>query len=262
MIFSVESTLDKHLLATEEPRPPDGYWHPSAIFSCERQAVYEKRGVPQSNERDARSRRILKLGSTLHEIVQKALADDANARAVYNEVRVEIPGLKTRGSLDSLLEFSDDEYELLELKSISASGFKYGGMPKPEHVKQARTYAMALMRYGGVAGTLDAADRLMTFATIPPLGNKLKRVRMVYFSRDDLTMREFTQYEGQPILPTQEWMDDLEGKIALLDAYMEDGTALPPRLPLDEKGKLNWLCRDYCLWRTRCFGIDPEGVEL
>lgn len=209
----------------------------------------------------------------MHEIVQRAMVEDARATAVYNEVAVDIPALSITGHCDTLLQFSDDEYELLEFKSISPKGMNYGDLPKKEHVSQARTYAYGLRHVGGVAH-VDYCDRpdgaICTYkndtfpvpvcTAIPPLGDKLQRIRIAYFNRDDLEIREF-------VLPVdEEWERDLEAKIARLNRYLADAreddfAVLPPRLPL-ERGKKNWLCQSFCQFRTRCWNLDTEGEDL
>lgn len=261
--FSVAATLDAHIERTDVPRPPDGRWHPSAIFSCARQAVYAIRGIDESDIRDNRSRRILRQGTALHEIVQRAMTEDADARAVYNEVEVQMPELGVYGHCDTLLEYADDTYELLEFKSIGVKGMEFGlrkgELPKADHEKQARTYAMGLRLVGGWADTPDQVicrDDCGVSGHIEPLGDRLARIRIVYFSRDDLRIEEFK------LTVSEAWEQEFTGYIARLDEYVADGTALPPRLPLDAKGQKNWLCKDYCLWRTRCWDIDTEGVNL
>ena len=257
MTFSVADTLDQHILRTERPRPPDGLWHPSSLFSCMRQAIYEVRGVPASDPRTDKSRRILKMGSTVHEIVQEALTADSGAEAVYNEVEVNIPPLRVTGHCDTLLRHADDDYELLEFKSISPRGMQYGDLPKSEHVRQARTYVYGLRRFGGtvVLTGEDLSPLTANTLTIPPLGSKLREPRLAYFSRDDLRVEEFV------LDPDPEWDQRFEDYIARLEKYREDGTALPLRLPL-EKGRRNWLCKDYCQFRSRCWDNDPEGEVL
>lgn len=269
-VKSVEAVLDAHIARTEKPRPPDGRWHPSSLFSCERQAVYEVRGTPPSDNRENKSRRILRLGTTVHEIVQRALIEDAKALAVYNEVAVDIPGLNVTGHSDTLIQHTENDWELLEFKSIGARGMQYGDLPKSEHEEQARTYAYGLRKIGGrVPGPEIANCDCLDYpcehseltpeerpGIIPPLGDALNRIRIVYFSRDDLRVQEF-------VLPIDtDWEDEFEARIARLERYRKDGEALPPRLPLEKNGKKNWLCAGYCLFRTQCWEQDGEGVNL
>jgi len=68
--FSIESALDAYVLDESEDRPPDGKWHPSSMFGCERKAIYQVRGVPEDGPISARLRRIFFLGTNFHQITQ------------------------------------------------------------------------------------------------------------------------------------------------------------------------------------------------
>jgi hypothetical protein len=133
---------------------------------------------------------------------------------------------------------------------------KKGELPKLPHIKQAKTYAAALMQYGG---TIPNAEFFggdgwgdNPYKTIPPLGDRLTAIRFAYFSRDDLRIEEFT------IEPDPTWMGELERLIARLEKHRANGT-LPPRLT--DRQQDHWLCKSYCNFRTRCWNQDGEGVS-
>ena len=259
---SVNATLDAYITRTESVREADGLWHPSSLFSCERSAVYEVRGVPHSDPKDGRSKRILRLGSILHALVQDAYTQDSGAVRVYHEVEINIPDLGVIGHADTLEEHADGTFILDEWKSKGGDALKWalkrGDLPSEEHVKQAKTYGTALARYGGViqhdifcdCGACDIDSRIV----IPPLGDRLRMIRVVYFSRDDLRISE------HELTPDPTWGIELADTITRLNAYRDDGAALPPRLV--EKQADHWLCKSYCNFRSRCWGQDGEGVEL
>lgn len=252
---SVESVLDAHILRTESVREADGKWHPSSLFSCERQALYEVRGTDPSDLRENKSRRILRLGTTVHEIVQRALIEDAHALAVYNEVSVDIPALNVTGHCDTLIQHGENDWELLEFKSIGSRGMQYGDLPKPEHEEQARTYAYGLRHVGGVVPGPMVAFADNEDIVIPPLGDALNRLRLVYFSRDDLRAMEY-------VLPVDvDWEDEFVHRMARLERFRQSPDALPPRLPLGKNGKRNWLCAGYCQFRSRCWDQDGDEVQ-
>lgn len=245
--FTVRGALDRYIDANQSIREPDGKWHPSGLFSCERQAVYAVRGIEPTNERDPRSKRILYTGTTFHGIVQSAARLDPHVATAYTEVLCDVPDLNILGSADQLLRFHDGTWELQEYKTISPKGMEYA-LPKPEHVEQVRTYMFVLRWYGSTAEG----------RVLPPLRDALTRARVSYVSRDDMRVEEFI-IEADP-----EWEAAFEERIDRLERYREDGTALPPRLPDEVKRgrvKRAWLC-DYCAYATRCWTSDPEGVEL
>jgi len=87
------------------------------------------------------------------------------------------------------------------------------------------------------------------------LGDQLTRARITYVSKDDLRVQDFE------VELTPEWEAKFEHKIARLELYRADSTALPLRLPLDGKGERSWLC-NYCSFAKKCWNEDQEGVEF
>lgn len=240
------------------------------MFGCARKAIYELRGVPHSDPRTARSRRILFVGSRWHEIVQAAV-EGADLDEVYTEVRIDIPELNITGHADQLVR-RGDHWEMEEYKSISSRGFTFlKGAPKPEHVEQAMIYLWALRTKGTYVNDDEAHGRVFRNENetlrreagqpaidrfIPPLGDALDRIRFVYISKDDLRTDEFIVH----------WEPEMEQRIrervAQLDTFRFDDAALPERLPLEKGGRKNWLCRDYCEFRTKCWDVDGEGTAV
>lgn len=269
MTDTAAATVTAYVRSLEEVREPDGRWHPSGLFTCPRSAVYEVRGTPPSDEKDDRNRAILRLGTNLHKFVQDAYTAQSGAKNVYHEVEVEMPGLGVYGHADTLLEYDDGSWELCEWKSIGVFGLKAGlskgELPKPEHRKQAQTYAAGLATYGGFVDDYkdvvlcaegDTNDEFCGAhgGHVPPLGDRLKRIRFAYFSRDDLRIEEFVE----DVDPS--WSLELADYIAGLDGYgREPDGPLPPRLVTKQAD--HWLCKSYCQFRTRCWTRDGEGEQ-
>lgn len=235
--FSVTDAVDRYVASQEKPRVPDGTWHPSAIFGCLRQATYAARSTPESDPKQPRDKRVLRIGHIFHEFVQEAIAKYPGVTA-YCELDIAIPVLKVTGSLDVLVEFEDGRYELIELKTINSKAFAYHDLPKEDHVKQVSAYMMALREVG-------AADQF-----ISPLHDDLQRARIVYISKDDLRIEEFT------VIHSESREVEIAERIAVLESHRAAGT-LPDRLPdtVDSKtGKPrhDWRC-GYCVWATTCW---------
>lgn len=262
----IAPALDAHLAAINEEREPDGYWHPSSLFTCDRQAVYQVRGVLETDPKGGSDYRALAIGKALHELVQAAVtpASSPRIKRSWHEVKILIPTLRVKGSADSLVELvvqEAGEYEVEEFKSTKSESIKWtvrrdgAFKPKPEHVSQALTYVYA-MRYFHFT-TEHTDDMGVTHVEDhAPLGGKLSRARITYIGKDAGDIHEFT------VEITPEWEQDFLAHIANLDRYREDGEALPPRLARDDKGKKHWLCAGYCGFRSRCWNTDGEGVEL
>jgi len=242
--FTVEAALNAHVARVEEPRPPDGKWHPSSLYGCSRKAVYELRGVPVSNPPDDRARRVFRVGHMFHDFAQDAVerAIGSLVAKAYREIPIAIPSLSVIGHADGLVQYRTGEWELLEYKSISTMGLKYAKeLPKPDHLGQVQTYMLALRE--------DGAPRI----DIPPLGDALTRARVAYIGKEDMAISEH-------IVPwTPEGDQAVRDTVAGVEAYRDTEPALPPRLEPD-KGKRNWLC-GYCSFATRCWDQDEDNRE-
>lgn len=276
--FSAAKALDDYLALIEEPREPDGMYHPSSMHFCLRKTLYEVRAEEQTNPADAESKRRFKIGHMIHELVQASISFSSDVRAFYAEFAVSVPELRVKGHGDGLIEFEDDTYWILEVKSIRATGFKFvRTAPKSEHKKQAGTYA-AVARTRGVyvnddtAGgqaftnttdpriDLPANGDLSTERFIPALGDKLRGILFVYLDKEDINIIEhFVEYDPA-------WERDLQKMVDTAEEYRVDPESLPARLPR-EKGKLPWQCNPkWCPWFDRCMGdqdeVRPSLVEI
>lgn len=267
--FSVLSALNARVAAEFEEREPDGYWHPSSLFGCLRQAIYASRGTEITNPRDDRSRRVLRVGHQLHEFIQVAVNADPRVLAAFDEVTIVDDERKLKGSVDHVvvlwtgpLEDKPEglprdwvwryiqaglaRVEVEEYKTINSNAFKYKDLPKADHVGQVGVYLSVLRVRGGTAG--DGT-------VIPPID---ARARIAYVSKDDLLVEEFT------VLLTPGKERTIAQRVAYLDSYAADGTALPPRLPDEvKKGKTAraFLCA-YCPYQQQCWEVDGPGVDL
>lgn len=262
--FSVTAALDQYVEAHASIHEPDGHLHPSALFGCDRKTVYEMRSTPETNPRDARSKRTLFVGTKWHEIVQAALLEGiaprvaaellaeirANVDECYIEVPIEVPELNIAGHADALVRIGD-QWELIEIKSISSMGFNYG-IPKPEHIMQAATYMMGIRDHGATV------TRIGLPLVISPLGDKLDRIRMVYVSKDDLRIHEeFVEWSAQR-------EQEIRDRATTVAEYIADPLSLPPRMPFGKPTKTNptgryWLC-GYCPFLDKCYDHDPDEV--
>lgn len=266
MTFTVATSVDRWIDDNASIRLPDSRWHPSSLFECERKAVYEIRATEPSNEKDARNKRILHLGTTWHEVVQRAIASDPRIARIYIEVPAEDDWFGITGHADAVAQYEDGTWELFEIKTaglfqwkVYAFGNEKKGIPKgpsKAYRGQASTYAYCLRRNGftypgaSVEDGQEGAD-----VVCPPLGDALLRIRYIFVCRDDLTIAEFVE-NVDPAWET----DELEPKMLRLQRYQENGVALPPRAK-NPDGTPIWIC-DYCTFRTTCFDVDGEGVVL
>lgn len=277
MGFSVETALDQYVLQLEEPRLPDGMWHPSSISGCARKAIYDYRGAEKSNPHDLRASRVFRVGHMYHQFVQTAIAEDPLVVVFYPEIAVESRLFRIRGHSDGLVAYAGDAesaamlravvadgwnpftddadpwlltWSVLELKSMNSMGFKYGNLPSQDHVDQAFAYLKILREEGG---------RVDDGVAIPPLGDRLRQARIVYVSKDDMLVGEYVA------LWSTAKDKRLLSQLDLLENNLADGT-LPDRLPFvaakkTGKPEHDYRCR-FCPYRDLCWEIKDDQPLL
>lgn len=249
----IAESLDKFILETDEERAPDGKWHPSSMFQCARMNVLSIRGVIPTSSPDAQAKRIFKIGKLYHALVQDALPRHPKIVADYPEFRIEVKEWNVVGAGDALIELDDGDWYVVEIKSTKS--LKY--TPKEDHVKQASVYFTAARDFGvyveqSLTGDERYEDEPLNF--IPPLGNKLKGIILVYLNKNDLEIKQY-YYPYDP-----KWRKGIEARVEELDKYrLVQVEELPPVLPLD-KGKPNWYLR-YCNYRGSGFCCADVGWE-
>jgi hypothetical protein len=256
----VREMLDEYIESVTDERLPDGKYHPSSMFGCDRKAIYEVRGTDPTEFTDARAKRRFYIGHRLHESIQRTLESHPGVTVFLPEFEVDVPLYNVFGHGDGLILY-EGEWWMLEVKSIKRAGVRMG-LPKDMHVSQAMVYWWAVKNHGYKAvSTSELPGVTFDEAAIayPPLGDKLKGILMVYVEKEDLDIYEYV-LESDP-----EWDQMVEDKIASLDMWKDDPKSLPPRLPLEKGGKKNWLC-NYCPFATKCWKEDPalimpEGME-
>jgi hypothetical protein len=259
----VTDAFDRYVEGKEEERVPDGFWHPSSISSrCARKSIYTIRGVPKTDVRSKQSSRTLYLGKVIHVELQSAVSLSPFVKHAYHETAIfdDNDGITvpTVGSGDSITIQPDEDAEVEEYKSKSSnmmrSKTQIEALPDPEHVIQVKTYMRAVRRRG-----FQDEDGVQHDA-IP----NLTMGRIIYYGKDTSQIVEcLIQYNPE--------IDDqiLDARLAYLEAYREDGQALPPRLPLvvkHPKGKaafteFDWLCK-VCDWNHLCYHEDPDEIPL
>lgn len=245
----VENALDQYIATLADVREWDGKYHPSSLWGCTRQVIYNVRGVPTSEDIDLQAQRRFYIGHRLHEIVQQAIDLAPSVHGFYPEFRVDWAEMNITGHGDGLILFEDGTWCVLEVKSIRKSGFRYG--LREENLQQAKTYSWAVRVHGVEA--LSTVTGQMEW--IPPLGDKLRGILVVYLEKEDLLVREHW------ISWKNEFAAENIERIAKLDSYRNEPGSLPPRLPLTKNGKKDWHCR-FCPFQTKCWTEDPPEIPV
>lgn len=273
--FTVDRALDAWIEQHTEDRPPDGAYHPSSIFMCDRKTMYEVRGTPREDAFQPGDRRPLFIGNTLGPVLQSAIEAQVGKTLRYavSEPRIDVPEWNVVGNVDAFVIHMDGTPEVIENKTISPNSLRAskskGEYPKPDHVNQGLTYLLAIKKHGYLTPVYDDTDDMcpncvtpwkcngphLTTEQRPPRWQRndpvpdLSRLRLCYWEKSGHKIDEFT------IHLTDEWEEEFYTHIARLDKWRSDGT-LPPRMP-----RGFWGC-NYCAFSLRCWNIDGEGVSL
>lgn len=257
--FTVDRALDAWIERHTEDRTPDGKYHPSSIFMCDRKTLYEVRSTPREDAFQPGDRRPLFIGNTLGPVLQSAIEAQVGKTLRYavSEPRIDVPEWNVVGNVDAFVIHMDGTPEVIENKTISPNSLRAskskGEYPKPDHVNQGLTYLLAIKRHGYFTPTIDDNDFAIAIG-LPPLDtyhepvSELTRLRVAYWEKSGHKIDEFTVYL------TDEWEEEFYAHIARLDRYRSDGT-LPPRMP-----RGFWGC-SYCAYSVRCWNVDQEGVS-
>lgn len=257
--FTVDRALDAWIERHTEDRTPDGKYHPSSIFMCDRKTLYEVRSTPREDAFQPGDRRPLFIGNTLGPVLQSAIEAQVGTTLRYavSEPRIDVPEWNIVGNADAFVIHTDGTPEVIENKTISPNSLRAskskGEYPKPDHVNQGLTYLLAIKRHGYFTPTIDDNDFAIAIG-LPPLDtyhepvSELTRLRVAYWEKSGHKIDEFTVYL------TDEWEEEFYAHIARLDRYRSDGT-LPPRMP-----RGFWGC-SYCAYSVRCWNVDQEGVS-
>lgn len=225
MTASTKDVLDEYLARQNTPREPDGKFHPSSLWMCDRQAVMTARGEAVTNAPTERALRVFELGNTLHLLIQSAL------KAKYGDrfsPEFEIAMEWIAGHGDGLLMDTSDEGDVVyEFKSTrSLYKVRKEKRASPHHLQQGATYAVALHK----------------------LGVKIKELRVVYFEKSGMDIQEY-------IYPWQDsWESEVDNKVAALLPYLDE--AMKDQYPACTGPK--WL-HAYCPFFPACEQAKPGG---
>jgi hypothetical protein len=273
--FTVDAALDSYIERHTEDRPPDGKYHPSTIYMCDRKSLYEVRATEREDAFKPGDRRPLFIGNTLGPVLQSAIEAQVGVTllSAVSEPRIDVPEWNLVGNADAFVIHMDGTPEVIENKTIGSNGLRFalkkGELPKPEHINQGLTYLLGIKRHGYYTPYFDDDDGMCPNCVTPWKCNgphepypqiqrwhhwnavpDLTRLRVVYWEKDKHPVYEYTVHL------TSEWEEQFIEHIQRLDRYRSDGTALPPRMPSGF-----WGC-NYCAYARRCWNIDAEGTEL
>lgn len=233
-IPKVADVLDRYIEFIDPERVPDGKFHPSSLWMCDRQAVMIARGETQTNPPSKMTKRIFRLGHVLHELVQAAMLwayEKQGETHLDSEFEVDEEHMTGHGDDALFIKWltPDEEVIVYEYKtSKTLSRVRREGKPQDHHLKQGATYCAGL-----------AAK-----------GHTVKELHVVYFQKNDLDIEEF-------VIPyNPEWRVKLDEKVDELSPYLDQPGVYPACT--GEK----WA-KGYCPFYPICHQENPtEGAEV
>lgn len=136
---SVTARLDKYLMLNQEEddRAVDVN-SPSQVFKCKRALYYGRTGAESDGFIDARLQRIFDNGTAMHIRIQNYLKKEG--MLVMDECPCIDAEANIQGHTDGILKITEQEYAILELKSINSGSYSKLKKPKDEHIAQAMIY--------------------------------------------------------------------------------------------------------------------------
>lgn len=136
---SITARIDNYLATNEEDndRAVDVN-SPSQVFKCMRSLYYARTGAESDGFTDPRLQRIFDNGTHMHLRIQEYLTKEGSL--VMDECPCIDAEANIQGHTDGILKMTEQEYAILELKSMNSILFGKLKEPKPEHIAQAMIY--------------------------------------------------------------------------------------------------------------------------
>ena len=136
---SITARIDNYLATNveENDRAVDVN-SPSQVFKCMRSLYYARTGAESDGFTDPRLQRIFDNGTHMHLRIQEYLTKEGSL--VMDECPCIDAEASIQGHTDGILKMTEQEYAILELKSMNSILFGKLKEPKPEHIAQAMIY--------------------------------------------------------------------------------------------------------------------------
>jgi hypothetical protein len=233
------SELDREqLINRNKYRNHEGWFSASSAGSCFKKLMLRREGK-QEPKMDNRVMRLLRLGTIVHEDIQRAITNSEEMSNIdYNimmEKRVELPDLNVVGHLDiGILDKTNGNLKVMDIKTCASYKWrmKFGRKPDP---KGNPNYNMQLATY------LEALSKELNVDAILEMS-------LLWYNKDTSALRE--EY-----VDASHWIERAMEYWEELNEYSEDTTS--ENMVVGDYGvpMENWECR-YCGFKDiHCKGI-------
>lgn len=209
--FSIQDLINKAVMPEEEH--PKNSWWSTDLGKCLTGAYYRRMGLKPTTPLTEKEYRRFKTGNLFEDFVIEQIRK--TGAEFETQVPIYVPEWDLGGRID--LKINGLIYEI---KSVHSQKFWKKDLPDFHHKLQLWTYL---------------------YATQTPEG------RLIYLSKDDLTILEFPIFLDDPQLK-----EEVEKEVDILKTAWETKTPpLPPPTIID--GKINWQAL-YCPYHDLCLG--------
>jgi hypothetical protein len=223
-MFSIQELINQSLKREEHKKES---WWPTDLGKCLSGAYYRRLGAKPDKEFTDRQLRIFKCGNLFEDFIAEQVKKSGNGYKIETQARIKLPEYDLTGYAD--LRISGENTDLVyEIKSVHSRKFWY--MEKRE----------------------GPDEHYMLQLWIALYALKVKEGRLIYVSKDDLTIAEYPVYLNDERLKSMAL-----GELAILNEAWSKKEPPPPE-PAIKDGKINWKAR-WCDYHSQCLG-DPDWL--
>ena len=236
-IYAAE--LDREQLINKNKyRNHEGWFSASSAGSCFKKLMLRREGK-QEPDMDKRVMRLLRLGTIVHEDIQRAIVNSEEMSninyTIMMEKRVEMPDLKVVGHLDiGILDKTNGNLKVMDIKTCASYKWrmKFGRKPDP---KGNPNYNMQLATY---LKALD--DKINTDGAL--------EMSLLWYNKDTSALRE-------EHIEVEHWVERAMEYWEELNEYSENTTSEDLEVGSYGVPMENWECR-YCGFKDiYCKGV-------
>ena len=213
--------VDKYLADKQEARSKrerSGMWSPSLFGCCHRRQYWNRLNEPVTNPPDSRALRIFYCGNLFHDFIQGFIPD--------TQTEVECKGKDILGFADVVN--GDTVYDI---KSVHSRKFHYL-VEKGEDVRVTENPKwLQVATYGQIL--------------------KKDNVALVFISKDDMCIKEYTD-------KTSNWIAPLKAELTSLRDYWSRNVLPPPQPVAYGSKKLGDKECEYCSFKNKCYEVEKH----
>ncbi len=246
--------LDEIDKKKQEEYPGGNYFRASSSGMCHRKHYFKSVGMDET-DKDPKSIRLFRLGTLVHEDIQKSLISRLNKpklnfiKHIYVEEEYILPEYNVMGHVDLAIE-TIDEFHVYEFKTVNS--YKWKMMFGRDRDKNPSVnYEVQL-----AVNTLGLQKKLWKDSPEKP---KPAFMHMLYYKKDDSSVKIVDIPDFYLQRATDYWHD--------VNQYVKEVKKNPELLTLEPGKQLgvpvsSWECNEkYCVFHNICFNNGGSDVQ-